>query len=342
MRTVGLSCARWLWLPIVASTACGPETGEHFEHGLDTDAVPWTHERFDDAPGQFTFAVFADLNGGERDGVFSVAAAQLALLRPELVLNVGDLIEGAAEDAADLAREWDSFDERADVIPAPVFRVGGNHDLTGPVRREVWAERYGPHYYHFLYKDVLFLVLDTEDHAATRLREMLDAGSTTVQALVAGIAGADSPGRDPVLEHATGNIGRAQSAHFRKVLAENADVRWTMLFMHKPMWQGAQDPDFVALEDAMTDRPYTVFSGHHHSMSHATRNGRDYITLGTTGGFQVRDDPMSFDHITLVTVADDGPSIAHLRLDGVLAKDGEVPAGGAQSCPQASACERPR
>jgi len=37
-------------------------------------------------------------------------------------------------------------------------------------------------------------------------------------------------------------------------------------------------------------------------------------------------------------VADDGPSIAHLRLDGILGKDGAIPGGGAALCFQASAC----
>ena len=98
--TVGRSSVCWLWLAVIVSTGCGPDDGSRFEHDLDSVATPWTHERFGDAPGQFTFAVFADLNGGERDGVFSVAAQQLALLRPELVLSVGDLIEGASEDPA--------------------------------------------------------------------------------------------------------------------------------------------------------------------------------------------------------------------------------------------------
>jgi hypothetical protein len=60
--------------------------------------------------------------------------------------------------------------------------------------------------------------------------------------------------------------------------------------------------------------------------------------LGTTGGEQTPDSDMSFDHVTLVTMSGDGPSIAHLRLDGVLDKAGHVPAGGDSLCFQASKC----
>jgi hypothetical protein len=299
---------------------------------------PWSHERFDDNAGQFTFAVFSDLNGGEREGVFAVAAAQLALLRPELVVSVGDLIDGPTQDVENLTREWDAFDERARVIPAPVFRVGGNHDLTGQVLRDVWADRYGPHYYHFVYKDVLFLVLDTEDHTPERMREILEARSAAVAALDAGVEGAQDMDYYRMPERVTGNIGPEQSAYFTRVLAEHPEVRWTMLFMHKPVWRDGGDPEFVAIEDALENRPYTLFNGHLHTFSRTVRRDRDYVTLGTTGGSQNPTDPMAFDHVTLVTVTDEGPSIAHLRLDGILDADGTVPAGGGALCFQASVC----
>ena len=64
-----------------------------FQHNLYGKPTPWTHNRFDNAEDKFTFAIFSDLNGGEREKVFEVAVAQLSLLRPELILSVGDLID---------------------------------------------------------------------------------------------------------------------------------------------------------------------------------------------------------------------------------------------------------
>jgi hypothetical protein len=317
---------------------CAAEDPPTFEHDLTSAVMPWTHDRFDDGPGQFTFAVFSDLNGGERSGVFAVAAEQLALLRPELVLSVGDLIDAPIDDVASLTREWDAFDERANTMRAPVFRVGGNHDLTGEVLRDVWTERYGPKYYHFIYKNVLFFVLDTEDHTPERTSEIFDARSAAVRALDAGEPGARDMEYFRIPERVTGNIGPEQSEYFLSVLAGHPEVRWTMLFMHKPVWEDDGDPEFTAIEAALSGRPYTVFNGHRHSMSHREKNGRDYIMLSTTGGSQNGADPMAFDHVTLVTVADDGPSIAHLRLDGILGKDGSIPAGGGELCFQTSAC----
>jgi hypothetical protein len=334
-RSVGPWLAPSLLL-VVAGCSAGDSPG--FEHDLTAAVTPWTHESPDEGADKLTLAVFSDLNGGERDGVFAVAARQLALLRPEIVVSVGDLIDAATQDVVELTREWDAFDERAEQIGAPVFRVGGNHDLTGQVLRDLWAERYGPRYYHFLYKDVLFLVLDTEDHTEARMGEIFTARSAAVEAAELGLEGAGEMEYYRMPERVTGNIGPEQSAYFQAVLAEHTDVRWTMLFMHKPVWIDDGDPEFVALESILAARPYTVFNGHRHSMSHTVKNGRDYIMLGTTGGSQGATDEMAFDHVTMVTVSGEGPSIAHLRLDGILDKTGTIPGGGEGMCFQASAC----
>lgn len=308
-----------------------------FTSELSTTATPWTHDRFDAAPGKFTFAVFGDLNGGPRAGIFEVAVRQLALLRPELIMSVGDLIDAPTEDTAALNAEWDAFDQRAREARAPVFRVGGNHDLTGEVLRGVWLRRYGQPWYHFVYRNVLFLVLDTEDHTPERMAEIFKARNEAIAALdrkedISGMEYSRMP------ERVTGNIGPEQSAFFRRVLAANPSVRWTMLFMHKPVWRDGADPEFTAIEDALGDRPYTVFTGHLHSLSRTVRRGRDYLHLGTTGGSQGAADSLSFDHLTLVTMDDAGPSIAHLRLDGILDPAGRIPDGGTSHCYQASRC----
>ncbi len=314
------------------ATGCNPVSNESagpaFRHAVETPERPWTHDRFDADDGRFTFAIFSDLNGDEREGVFAQAIAQLEVLRPELILNVGDLIDGVSDDPQLLGGEWDHFDVRARQATAPVFYVGGNHDLTSESQREVWAARYGPRYYHFVYKDVLFLVLDTEDYTPERRDEIHRARAAAIEVL---------DGHEPerarsmayfqMAERITGEIGPEQSNYFLEVLEDHPQVRWTFLFMHKPVWQREDEPEFAAIEAALFGRPYTVFNGHLHHYSHTVRNERDYIMLGTTGGGQPYDQPMSFDHVTLVTMAVDGPSIASLKLDGILDKTGQLPGG---------------
>ena len=129
---------RLLTLLLTSLPGCLQADTETFEHDFLTGVTPWSQADFDNAEDKFTFAIFSDLNGGERGRVFEVALEQLSLLRPEFILSVGDLIDGGTEDETQLTREWDSFDERTSQVAAPVFRVGGNHDLTNQIMREFW------------------------------------------------------------------------------------------------------------------------------------------------------------------------------------------------------------
>ena len=108
----------------LAFTSCNVQVdGSEFAHSQNSGNRPWTHEQFDASSDKFTFAVFSDLTGNERDRVFEIAVAQLNLLRPELIINVGDLIEGGTEDLDDIDAQWDSFDERAERAHAPGFML---------------------------------------------------------------------------------------------------------------------------------------------------------------------------------------------------------------------------
>jgi hypothetical protein len=320
---------------------CAVQSRPVFEHGVAGNTTPWTHESFDVEDDRFMFAIFSDRYGGERAGVFAVAMEQLKLLRPELILNVGDLIDGGTEDRNTLSREWDEFDAKLAGLHAPTFYIGGNHDLSNPVMQEFWEDRYGARYYHFVYKDVLFLMLDSEDMEPARMQQVFEARAMALSVR------RETPGRQTETEYynmperMTGAISAQQASYFREVLQQYPDVRWTFLLMHKPVWRNENATEFQSIEAALADRPYTVINGHFHAYSLTERNGRDYIHLGTTSGSQNPADPMGFDHVTLVTISDDGPSLVNLRLEGILDKSGHVPLDGEALCFQASRCQDP-
>jgi len=140
-------------------------------------------------------------------------------------------------------------------------------------------------------------------------------------------------------ERSAGTIGPEQSAYFQEAIANNPDVHWTFLFLHKPAWQREGEETFSAIEAALTDRPYTVFTGHVQAFGYEERYGRDHIRLATTGGEQFPKAGRSADHVTLVTVDGDGVGIAHLLLSGILDKTGRVPLGGDTVCFEQSACD---
>lgn len=320
--------------------ACQGNAGERdFEPGPVAAPLPWTHENFDSDPQKFTFAIHSDLTGGERPDIFETAMAQLALLRPEFLISVGDLIDGGG-DRDKLIGEWESYDARVKGARFPVLYVSGNHDVSSTLEREIWGERYGPIYYHFRYRDVLFLVLDSEDMTPERREELVRQRLEAIEIHKAqgGEAALATPyGQSH--EKQSGAISNTPVDYFVKVLADNADVRHTFLFVHKPLWDASDSP-YVRIEAALMDRPFTAFNGHVHAYAYTQRMGRDHIQLATTGGGFFPDLGMSEDHVTLVTVdGEDEVSIANLMLAGIRDKTGVIPNNGDTLCFSAEACE---
>lgn len=303
-----------------------------FEHDPVSGPKPWTSESFEATEEDFTFAIISDLNGGERPGVFSRAVAQLNQLEPTFVLSVGDLIDGGTEDSRQLQKEWDFFEARALGLTMPFFHLGGNHDLTNVKMREFWARRFGPRYYHFLYDNVLFLMLDSEDYAEARMQQIYQARDTALRIMDGLMEGSyEESTYYHMPERNLGGMGEEQQAYFKEVLTRYPKVRWTFLLMHKPLWlredgMGLRrdSAPLEALEEALQGRNYTVINGHFHRMSHRKRLGMDYLILGTTGGSQAAGDSTAFDHVSLVRMANP-PVITHLKMEGILQGDGTLP-----------------
>ncbi|WP_445384134.1 metallophosphoesterase family protein [Robiginitalea sp. IMCC44478] len=320
-KSNALSC---LLLLSIVQTACKKQEAIQapFRHSITEGPVPWTSDQFEETEEDFTFGIISDLNGGEREGVYSKAVTQLNRLDPTFVLSVGDLIDGGTEDSLQLAKEWDSFDRRTAQLNMPFFHLGGNHDLTNPAMRVFWENRFGPRYYHFLYEDVLFLMLDSEDYTEARMMEIYQARDSAIR-----IIDGDLPG---IYEETTyyhmperriGAMGTEQLEYFKAVLKEHPQVRWTFVLMHKPLWMREDSKGLGPLEDALAGRNYTVINGHFHSFSYRKRKGMDYSILGTTGGSQNPADSLAFDHISLVRM-DSIPVVTHLRMDGILNEKG--------------------
>lgn len=257
---------------------------------------PWSSLDINRSEDQFQFAIVTDRTGGRRPGVFFKGVKKINLLQPEFVMTVGDLIDGYTEDVPELDRQWDEFEGFIDSLEMPFFYAPGNHDITNAVMDSVYRARFGPTFYHFVYKDVLFLCLNSED-------QFRGAGR--------------------------GTISDKQYEYIKKTLAENEDVRWTMLFMHQPLWLQDDPKRWPDVEKLLAEREHTVFVGHvHHYVKYMRNNGR-YYTLATTGGGSRLRGPAlgEFDHITWVTMTEEGPIMANLALDGIYSDDLVTEAG---------------
>ena len=277
----------------------------------------------------FQFAVVGDHTGGHRSGVFKATVEFLNLLQPDFVMSVGDLIEGYVDDRSALESQWNEIDELLSPLTMPFFLVPGNHDVNFDPSEEVWFERVGAgrSYSHFLYKNVLFLLVSTEDPPKRNPdADLLEK----YQRLKTGEIDSEEEAKRTIteLEEWAGkvNISDAQVAYFASVLADNSDARWTFVFMHSPPWEMEQPGNFLKIESLLSDRPFTMFAGHTHTYHHTQRNGRDYITMGMTGAGVPGKDLGHMDHLAWISMTDEGPKVSNLLLNGILDIRGAVPA----------------
>jgi predicted phosphodiesterase len=311
---------------------------------IDEDSKPYTHLSFKNDPDDFQFAIITDNAGGARPGVFAKAAEMVNLLQPEFVVNAGDLIEGYSEDEDQIRAWWQEIDEYLGQLKMPFFFVPGNHDINSDASIKVWRERFGDDrgYYHFVYKNVLFLMVNTEDppkqvadlqNMSPERYKLIAESYQAMEELQAKEHPTAEDGRkllelaEPVEEWVGEiHISDDQVAYFKEVLEANPGVRWTFCFLHSPPYftptDTEKDPgDFPKIEALLADRPYTVFAAHTHTYDYDQRNGRDYITTASSGAINVPR-PGAMDHVVWVTMTDQGPKIVNLLLNGILDKKG--------------------
>lgn len=263
-----------IFTPVTSINAQRPEFPER---------MPIVERTFSNDPDKFTFAIIGDKTGGGLDKwhIFDRSIDEINLLKPDFAIMVGDLIQGDTSDIKKLDAEWKEFWEHQSDLNIPFLPLPGNHDITNRVMYDYWMKHIGRTYSAFTYKNCLFLLLNTEEwHTNT--------GDWTNW------------------------FGEVQIKYVKSKLQLHEDVRHTFVLLHRPLWL-QKHSGWEEIEEALGNRPYTVFAGHYHNLTLHTRNERRYFVLGATGGgftSQQVKEYGAFDHYSLVTVDNDDVNIA--------------------------------
>ena len=253
---------------------------------INSENKPWTYEHVNDHKNKFNFVVVTDRTGGERKGIWQKGIDKINLMQPAFVVSVGDLINGYTKDLEIINNEWEEFNSFVKKLEMPFFYVAGNHDYTNEVMENEWFKRFGSDYYHFLYKNILFICLNSE-HGYTALKNP--------------------------------DLGEEQVKFVEKILKKNTNVDWTMIFMHQPLWLKESGKNWLKVENLLKGRDHSVFTGHHHKYKLHQRNKNDYFVLATMGGgSELRGiEYGEFDHFMFITMTERGPYFSNLMLDGI-------------------------
>ncbi len=258
----------------------------------------------------FDFIIFGDRTSGTPAGlpVLEQAVADTNLIGPDLVMTVGDLVQGYNQSEPWLVqmREYRGIMEK---LRMPWFPVAGNHDIywRGEGRpagehEEDYEKHFGPLWYWFAHKGSGFLVLfsDEGDLSAPEKPRSF---------------------KDPAQQ----KFSAKQLEWIGKSLAEMKDLKSIFVFMHQPRWDKKRYPgsnwEEVHKMLAAHGGVKACFAGHIHRMRHdGLKDGILYHTLATTGGSSAGDFPDAghLHHFNLVSVQGGDVHISAIPVGAVI------------------------
>lgn len=250
-------------------------------HETVTDATRFTTSRTGaslELPNEkdaFFFVVFGDRTGGPVTGVSVLADAvrDTNLLEPDLVMTVGDLVNGYNQKPLWM-EQMREFKGIMDQLLCPWFPVAGNHDVywRGPKEDRPKNEHdqnyelhFGPLWYAFEHKDCWFIALYSDE-------------------------GNPETGEKNFRKAECQKMSDEQFDWLADTLQKAKDADHVFLFLHHPRWlKGGYGDDWDRVHDLLKSagNVSAVFAGHIHQMRYdGPRDGIEYVTLATVGGGQ--------------------------------------------------------
>lgn len=198
----------------------------------------------------FTFAVLGDRTGGAVEGIFEQVVEDVRFLGPDLILTVGDHIQGYSADSAGIEAEWDYILEVMGRPGIEYHLTPGNHDIWDAQSRRIYRRRVGATDTAFVYKDNLFVIFDVS------------------------------------MDFKAANLPGSRLRWLEDTIERGARHENIFVFYHKPLW--CEDFSFErpnALHDIFRRHGVdAVFTGHYHRHFYTERDGIRYFGVSSSGG----------------------------------------------------------
>lgn len=275
---------------------------------VTTDRSQAVHLPSPMASDAFQFIVYGDRTGGVPAGlkVLRQAVADTNLLDPDLVMTVGDLIQGYNQ-TPEWLEEMQEFKGIMGKLKMSWFPVAGNHDIywRGKGKKPQghhesnYEKHFGPLWYSFPHKDCGFIVMYSDEGNAKTNRKSFSV---------------------PELQM----VSDKQLAFVDKALNQFKDKSHVFVFLHHPRWTGGRytgsNWDVVHKKFVAAGNVSAVFAGHVHHLRYDEKDGIEYHTLATTGGVLSGDFPNAgfLHHFNVVTVRPEKISVATVPVGTVM------------------------
>jgi hypothetical protein len=254
----------------------------------------------------FGFIVYGDRTGGPVEGieVLKQAVTDTNLLDPDLVMTVGDLINGYNGHDAWMAQAAE-YKAAMAALRMPWFPVAGNHDVYWRGAGKPIGEHegnfeatFGPLWYSVLHKQCCFVVLYSDE-------------------------GNPETGEKDFNKPDCQRISEAQFAWLDATLTRAKDARHVFVFLHHPRWLAKYGTDWDRVHTRLVQAKNVtaVFAGHIHCMRFdGKRDGIQYYTVASVGAFlDIEAKDAGFLHeFHVVTVRKEGITVAAVPVGAVL------------------------
>lgn len=201
-----------------------------------------------DSPrNDFRFVILGDRTGDAQPGVYEKIWSEVEALHPDLVINVGDTIQGGNDLTA--AAEWSALRPLWNRYGRPIYFTPGNHDIWSPASRAIWEQQTGhPPFYSFDYQNAHFTVLDNSRSS---------------------------------------ELSEQQMQFLAHDLAVNHQRDPKFVFFHQPFWLlpvKFQNSQFPFQQLVAKYQVAYVISGHGHQYVRASLDGVTYLEAPSSGG----------------------------------------------------------
>ncbi|MCM2373575.1 LamG-like jellyroll fold domain-containing protein [Aporhodopirellula aestuarii] len=309
-----LKMAAWVLLVLSVPTVANAHEGAH-GHSHEPSHSPFTTRNVSRTlplasdEEAFHFVIFGDRTSGVPAGlkVLEQAVADTNLLDPDLVMTVGDLVQGYNETPKWMT-EMQEYRDIMERLKMKWFPVAGNHDVYWRGNGEApqgqhesnYEKHFGPLWYSFRHKNAGFVVLYSDEG-------------------------------DPVTNEKSFSEGRLQMmsneqlSFLKQALDSHKDLDHVFVFLHHPRWIGGgyTGSNWDVVHDMLREagNVTAVFAGHiHHMRFDGPKDGIAYYALATTGGHLQAEIPGAgyLHHLNIVSVRPDSVTVSALPIGAVI------------------------
>jgi len=232
-------------------------------------------------------AIIGDRTGEHVPGIYGQIVTEIERLKPDLVMTVGDMIEGYPNDSLEISTRWREYDSLVAPLCPPIYYTPGNNDIWSDLSERLYRQRIGRPYYSFDFGNTHFVILDNSrwDSSEQLPREQIDWLINDLQ--------------------------------------QDRETNFTTAFYHKPFWYkstalGKPDTLHSLFVHYGVD---AVFCGHYHEYFSGEYDGISYTCIGSSGGGTHASARGLGYHFAWVTIDRQGIRIAPITMGSVLPWD---------------------